>query len=50
MSERKAERKLLERKGEKPLSSWGVWGGAVSPPQWGPTAKPWKVLAILRSE
>ena len=24
----------------------GVSGGAVSPPQWGPGAKSWKILAI----
>ena len=33
--------------GEKPLCSWEVWGGAVSPPQWGPGAKPWNVFGYF---
>ena len=37
-------------RGEKPLCSWGVWGGTVSPPQWGAGANPREILTILHSE
>ena len=36
--------------GAKFSGNQGVWGGAVSPPQWGPGAKPRECLAILHSE
>ena len=32
------------------LGGGGVWGGAVSPPQWGQGEEPCKIYAILHSE
>ena len=31
----------------KTIVQSGVWGGTVSPPQWGPGAKPWKFFGYF---
>ena len=31
----------------KTIGQPGVWGGTVSPPQWGPGAKPWKFFGYF---